>query len=86
MAKNQQESMEAALMDLQGKAEQVHSQVCQTSSVQYLTYSLPPYKRSGLTCHLQGSTPHGIRFSHNPFGLRRLRMSLGRILPSEGDH
>jgi hypothetical protein len=32
------------------------------------TYGIPPYKRWGwvaeLTCHLQGSTPSGIRFSH----------------------
>jgi hypothetical protein len=34
------------------------------------------------TCHLQGSTSYGIRFSHNYSGRRRPRMSLRRrILP-----
>jgi hypothetical protein len=34
-------------------------------------YSQPPYKRWGpvaeLTCHIQGSTPYGITFSHETF-------------------
>jgi hypothetical protein len=34
-------------------------------------YSIPPYKRwasvAELTCHLQGSTPYGIRFSHRTY-------------------
>jgi hypothetical protein len=36
-----------------------------------IIYSLPPYKWWGsvaeLTCHLQGSTPYGIRFSHKTY-------------------